>query len=228
MNVLAGALPPDAGTIRIDGQPYRPGVAARREPPRHRADPPGAVALPAPDGRREHPAGPRAGALRASSIRAAADARTSDAARQLPAPRAAAAPHRRGAADRGAAGGRDLPRARVATPHPADGRADEQPAARRRGAPVRADPRGCARRGSASSTSATSSKRSARSPMSSPCCATAAAWPPARLRDVDQRAARRAHGRAAGREPLPASHAARRRARSCSSVKDLAAPPAVR
>ena len=49
MNVLAGALQPDEGEMRLSGDAVSSGVAARREPARRRADPPGAVALPAPD-----------------------------------------------------------------------------------------------------------------------------------------------------------------------------------
>ena len=66
MNVLAGALRADAGTIAIDGTPYVPAAPLDAQPARHRAHPPGALALPAPDGHREHPDGTGAVAVRAS------------------------------------------------------------------------------------------------------------------------------------------------------------------
>ena len=182
MNVLAGALRARRGDrSRSTASRTAPAVAARREPPRHRPDPPGALALPAPDGRREHPDGPRARRAAASSIARAAERHgRASCSRNFPHPDLAAAPDRRRAADCRAAGRRDLPRAGLAGAHPADGRADEQPAARRRRAPVRAHPP-AARAGP---------RDRLHQPLPrggpgdrrrrSPCCATAGAWRPAR------------------------------------------------
>ena len=149
---------PDAGTIRIDGR--RTARPRRSTRARH-----GIALIHQELSLCPHmtvaenilmAASPRAGAW---SIEPRAYARPR-AARRTSAPRAAARPHRRRAADCRAAGRRDLPRARVRRAHPADGRADEQPAARRRGAPVRAHPPLRAR-GSESYTSATSWRRCA-------------------------------------------------------------------
>ena len=75
------------------------------------------------------------------------------------------------------------------------------------------------RAASPSSTSATSSRRCARSPIATPCCATAAAWPRGALADGHQRAADRAHGRAPDGRAVPRARpgAARGGAASTSS-----------
>ena len=93
MNVLAGALRADAGTIAIDGAPYRP--ATPLDARRH------GIALihqelslcPHLTVDREHPDGTRAGAVRASWTAWRPSAQAARPAPQLPAPRALAAAH---------------------------------------------------------------------------------------------------------------------------------------
>ena len=106
----------------------------------------------------------------------------------------------------------------VARADRADGRADQQPAARRRRAPVRADPAAARRGARRSSTSATSSRRCARSPMSSPCCATAAASRTAPLGgDHQRRSSSRTWSAAPVDQLFPERARHARRATSCST-----------
>ena len=74
MHVLAGGLRADAGTMAIDGAAVRAGWSARGARGRHRADPPGALALRPPHGGREHPARSRTPPRRGRYDRAAARA----------------------------------------------------------------------------------------------------------------------------------------------------------
>ncbi len=140
MNVMAGAF-----RSRCRHDDHRRAavcafVAARCEAARHGAHPSGAVALRSPDGRREHPDGPRAGA-RSGWLDRSAMAREAGAVLEaFHHPELHADRLRPRAADRGAAGRRDLPRDGRARVHRADGRADQQPAARGRRAAVRAHP----------------------------------------------------------------------------------------
>ena len=134
------ARAPTAGRWRWTVRPTRPRSPREAREPRHRPHPPGAVALPAPHRGRERPRGQRAVAPRLLRPRrgpppARGRCWPSSATRtSTPTPRVGRLPHRR------AAGRRDLPGRRVARPGRPHGRADEQPAAARRGAALRADP----------------------------------------------------------------------------------------
>ena len=124
------------GDRRHAVRPDRPARGARS---RHRADPPGTLALRPPHGCREHPARPRTTPRRAlRPCRRASRGRAR--ARAIPPSGVASRSRCRGSADCGAAGRRDLPGGVGAGTRGADGRAHEQPAARGRRAAVRPHP----------------------------------------------------------------------------------------
>ncbi len=169
----------------MDGAPYAPALAARRARARDRADPPGAVALPAPHGGREHPDGRRAAAPRPAGTGDARAARTREVLAEF-------GHGRRSTPTRGSAGCRSAARQVVeicraiatARARGADGRADEQPAARRRRAAVRADPPAAGRGRRRRLHQPLPRGGARRSPSATPCCATAAPWARALLAAV--------------------------------------------
>ena len=146
MNVLAGALRADAGTMTLDGAPYAPAspLDARRR---------GVALIHQELSLCAHLTvaenilmGLEPARAAAGSIAPAMARETARGARERFIIPSCAPIARVGPADRGAPGRRDLPRDGGARVDRADGRADQQPAARRRRAPVRADPP-AARRG---------------------------------------------------------------------------------
>ena len=221
MKVLAGrASRPTPGTMSSTARRTRPRHPLDARGARRRDGPPGALALPAPHGRREHRARPRADALRRASI-ARRDARASARARSPGSADAELAPGRRvgDALARRPAARRDRPRAargdaRVLV----HGRADRAASRRGRRAAVRRDPPAARARRRASSTSPTSSRRCGRSPTATRCCATAHRRHAATSRGDDaDRAIVDDDGRPRVERALSA-RAAHGRARSCSSV----------
>ena len=126
MAILAGAIPPDEGTMRIDDVPYAPRDPFEAAPRRCRDDPSGAVARAAPQRDGEHRARDRAGAarFRAASAHARHRDRGDAAAR---ARRYSAGCSGRDLAARRAAARRDRAGARDRLPRPRPRRANQQP-----------------------------------------------------------------------------------------------------
>ena len=159
MGILSGALPPDAGSMTLDGAPFRPAQPARRPPRRRRDDLPGAVARAAPVGRGEHPARHGAGAARAAAPRRDAAHRPRRPHARSDIPRS----HVDAPAGTLSVAGQQLveiaPRPRRRLPRARPRRADQQPVAGRRAAAVRPDRRLKRHRARRSSTSRTSSRR---------------------------------------------------------------------
>ncbi len=172
MGILAGRHPAGRGDDGDRRAAVRAAKPDRGAPRRRGDDPPGAVARAAPHRcrRTSCSASSRRGSASSSGARwrrpRRAPCASSVTAIFVPTRSSARCPIP-GAADR-----RDRAGHRGGLPRPGARRADQQPRPRGRAAALRACWRSCAARGTRSSTSRISSKRSPRSPIDSSCCAT--------------------------------------------------------